>query len=276
MAGLTANARPKIISRHPASMQVSYLGFIGSSAIDGIDYLLTTEDLFAKEFAYLYTEKPLYLPCSYVAINSANKLTQISDRLDYGLPQDAFVFCALLNSYKITESVFSEWIKIMKLAENSVLWLIEESPKMRENLIKFSKNQGLNTDRLFFSHKISPLEYRARLQAADLFLDTSPYSNGATAHDAILSGLPVLTCPGKTMMSRFSGHLMKQLGLNELVAQDWLEYRKIAVDFATNPKKFAEVREKLLVNIENSDLFNIQRFAIDFGNTLKTTYRNRI
>ena len=37
---------------------------------------------------------------------------------------------------------------------------------------------------------------------ADLLLDTSPYSSGATAVTALAAGLPLLTCPGDSFASR--------------------------------------------------------------------------
>lgn len=275
LAGLTANARPQIVSRRPAPIQVAYLGFVGSSAMEAMDYVVTTEDMFSAEFESAYTEKPLFLS-SYVTIESQEMINSPPNREDFGLPKDVFVFCALLNSYKISEPVFNSWLNIMRSVESGILWLIEENSSMRENLIAYAKSQGINPDRLIFSKKSEPKDYKAKLRAADLFLDTFPYSNGATTHDAILSGLPVLTCPGNTMMSRFSAHLMSRLGLNELISKDRNEYERLAIEYANNPEKLENVRSKLRNSFKTSDLFDVHGFANEFGRALKSVYKKPI
>ena len=48
---------------------------------------------------------------------------------------------------------------------------------------------------MVFARRVATSEYLARLQLADLFLDTLPYNAGTTASDALWAGLPVLTSP---------------------------------------------------------------------------------
>ena len=56
-------------------------------------------------------------------------------------------------------------------------------------------------------------EYLARLQHADLFLDTEPYNAHTTASDALWAGCPVLTRPGDTFAARVAGSLNHHLGM---------------------------------------------------------------
>jgi len=269
MSGLTAGGRPQILNYRPAPMQVSYLGFIGSTAIEAIDYIMTVQDLLPSKFESCFTEKPLYLPGPYFAIDKSTQMNVSFTREDCGLPSEGFVYCALLNSYKITPTVFDCWLRILKAVDKSVLWLVEENLTTRQNLVEYARAHGVDESKLVFSKRMHPEQYRASLAVADLFLDTSPYGNGATTHDAILANLPVLTCPGNTMMSRLSSHMMKQAGWGQFSVNTWDEYERQAIYFGHYPENLAKQKQQMRASFGTGKLFDAHIFAHDFGETLK-------
>ena len=100
--GFTQNARPGIFARRPAPVQVNYLGFPGTMGADYIDYIIADPCLFRPRMNDAYAEKVVTLPHSYMPHDSAGRA--ISDagfeRAQFGLPDDAFVFCCFNNAYK--------------------------------------------------------------------------------------------------------------------------------------------------------------------------------
>ena len=74
----------------------------------------------------------------------------------------------------------------------------------------------------------------ARNACADLFLDTAPYGAHTTANDALLAGLPVLTCAGETFASRVAGSQLHAIGLPELVTSNLADYEALALALAAN------------------------------------------
>lgn len=231
LMGPTANARPGIFMCKPAALQVSYLGFLGPNVIPEIDYLVCDQYVVPPETEAQYGAVALRVP--FYQIN--NRLRIASDppsRSSQGLPDEAFVFCALNNSYKITPEVFDRWMQILKSVPNTVLWLLEENDFVRQRLLREGAKYGVGQDRLIFAKPVPPHEYLARFCCADLFLDTSPYNAGITASDALWMGLPVLTCPGKTYTSRMAADLLLQLNLPQFVAASWADYVQKAVVFA--------------------------------------------
>jgi predicted O-linked N-acetylglucosamine transferase (SPINDLY family) len=274
MAGLTAGARPAIVAHRVAPTQVSYLGFIGSSGIDALDYIISTPDMLLHEHASGYSEKPLYLPGSYFAINKDIVDLDVPDlsREQCGLPPNAFVYCALLNSYKITQSVFECWMRILSQVESSVLWLVGDNETVKKNLIKHAAKFGVNSSRLIFMQRVHPGHFRSCLSCADVFLDTSPYGNGATAREAILANLPMLTCPGNTMMSRLSGHLMLQLQMNDFVVRDWDTYENFAVKLGKSPKLISQYKGAMKNAQKSNPLFDADKFAQEFGMVLQRAH----
>ena len=45
------------------------------------------------------------------------------NRSELGLPDDAFVFCCFNNNYKISQTEFDIWMRLLTKVEGSVLWL---------------------------------------------------------------------------------------------------------------------------------------------------------
>ena len=258
MVGLTAGGRPGIFMYRPAPIQVSYLGFLGPVGIPEMDYIVCDSYVVPPESAIFYGAKPIYLPF-YQVNNSLRQSASPPSRSAVGLPDDAFVFCAINNSYKLTQEVFYHWMQVLLQTNNSVLWLLEENPEVKENLLRESRKYGIDPNRLVFAKPIDPSDYLARFACADLFLDTSPYNAGITASDALWMGLPVLTCPGNTYVSRMAADLLIQMDLGEFVCQSWGEYVKKAVNYCQS-KDMA----KTLLNqrfTRNSPIFNSSQFV---------------
>jgi predicted O-linked N-acetylglucosamine transferase (SPINDLY family) len=235
-----------------------------------VDFIMTTRDLFPSEGANGYSEAPLYLPGAYLTVDPLAPHNAPCSRTQAGLPEAAFVYCALLNPFKLRPALFERWVHILGQVPGSVLWLVEENTTARKNLIEFAQARGLDASRLVFTPRITPADYRARLQLADLFLDTSPYGNGATAHDAVLANLPMLTRPGSTMMSRLTAHVMAHMRMQPLVVKDWHSYETTAIQLGNHPQLLAEAKQRMREARPSSALFDHLRFAREFGDTLRS------
>ena len=65
-------------------------------------------------------------------------------------------------------------------------------------------------------------------------LDTSRWSGGNTALDALACGLPIVALPGRFMRGRQSMAMLEQAGMPELIARDDEDYVRIAARLATD------------------------------------------
>ena len=108
-----------------------------------------------------------------------------------------------------------------------------------------------------------------RNAAADLFLDTYPYGAHTTANDALLAGLPVLTCAGETLVSRIAGSQLYAVGLPELITTSFGEYEALALDLARRPEVLSALRARLAVNRNTHPLFDMTRYASDFADAME-------
>jgi CRISPR-associated protein Csy1 len=82
-------------------------------------------------------------------------------------------------------------------------------------------------------------------QLCDVMLDTVHWSGGNTSLDAIASGLPLVTLPGTLMRGRQSAAMLRQLGLDELVAKDRDDYVRLAVELGKDAGRRRAIRATL-------------------------------
>jgi predicted O-linked N-acetylglucosamine transferase (SPINDLY family) len=179
-----------------------------------------------------------------------------------GLPERGFVFCCFNNSFKITPEVFDIWMRLLKEIDDSILWLSPANSSAPDNLRREAEKRGVAPDRLVFASRV-PLneDHLARLQHADLFLDTTPYNAHATACDALWAGVPVLTCSGASFASRVAGSLLGAVGLPELISGSPEEYEALALKLARDPALLGSLRQKLARNRNTFPLFDTDRFT---------------
>jgi predicted O-linked N-acetylglucosamine transferase (SPINDLY family) len=191
-------------------------------------------------------------------VDGARLIAPPPSRAEAGLPEEAFVFCAFNNNFKITAPVFDIWMRLLQHVPGSVLWLREG---VNETLRREAVARGVAPERLVFAAHV-PLEvHHARHQLADLFLDTLPYNAHATAADALWAGLPVLTRLGETYPGRVAASLVTAAGLPELVTQSAEEYESLALALARDPARLKALREKLAANRATAPLFDTPRLA---------------
>lgn len=271
--GLTLGTRHDILSWRPAPVQITYLGFPGTTALPAIDYVIADRFVLPEELAPHFTEKPLYLPGCFQINDRQRAIGARPTRAECGLPDDAFVFCSFNSTFKITPEMFGAWMKILRRTSNSVLWLIADSDTVRDTLRQTARQQDVDPDRLIFAKRVAPENYLARYQVADLFLDTNPFNAGTTASDALWAGLPLLTYAGATFGSRMAGSLLHAVGLPELVTHTLADYEEAAVALATDRSRLAALRQRLAENRDGSALFDTPRFVRDYENLLETVVK---
>jgi len=262
LKGHTKDARLEILTHRPAPIQVSYLGYPGTTGTEFIDYVIADEIVLPFDQQPFYTEKIVHLPECYQVNDSKRRIGEYTPtRREVGLPDQGFVFCCFNRNYKITAPVFDLWMRLLGAVEGSVLWLLGDNVPAERNLRKEAVARGVDPTRLVFAERRPAEEHLARHRLADLFLDTLPYNAHTTASDALWVGLPVLTCRGQTFAARVAASLLHAVGLPELVADNLQAYETLALRLATDSSLLGGLREKLAQNRLTRPLFDTDRFC---------------
>ena len=264
MHGLSSGARPGIFSLRPAVLQGTYLGFIGTTGMPWLDFLVADRYTIPDDEQIYYTEEILYVePCFLpLALNRpANNM--IVTRSSCHLPEQSIVMAAFGNIYKTTEPMLQNWIHILKEVPNSVLWLLDDNPVASSRLKLLFSREGVDPIRIIFTPRVAYAQYLARLSLADLFLDTYPYNCGSTTRDVVSAGVPIITRSGRTMVSRMTGSVLKSVGLEMLVARSDDHYRQLAVQLATDGPVRDAVRRHLM-EVRNISTLLLQQLVSSF------------
>lgn len=158
-------------------------------------------------------------------------------RSQYGLPENAVVYCNFNQLYKIDPITLETWANILKRVPSGVLWLLRFPAVGEANVLNTIQKLGVPTARVIFSPVAPKEEHVRRGRLADLCLDT-PLCNGhTTGMDVLWAGTPVLTLPLETLASRVAASQLYALGFPELVAASRQEYEDIAVRLGSNPSE---------------------------------------
>ncbi len=244
--GLSSGLRAGVLALRPAPVQVTWLGFIGTTAMPWIDYVIGDHYTLPDALAPYFSEKFLRLDTCFLPADRQRYLeVPVRTRADEGLPEDAVVFGCFNNSYKINPSMADLWIRILERVPGSVLWLVDDNPEATRNFRNHVTRAGMDPGRVVFSPRAGTDHYLARLRLMDLFLDCFPYNAGSTARDALEMGTPMLTLSGRSFVSRMVGSALHHLGLHELITGDAQAYVETAVSLGNQPQRLQQLRQRV-------------------------------
>ena len=278
LMGFTKNNRHEIFNKRCAPIQVSYLGFAGTTGLGNMDYLIADKNVITDENRKFYSEKIIYMPDSFMPNNQSQTIsTKKNLKEDQGLPNDSIVYCCFNKHYKITPEIFDLWVNILNNVENSVLWLNSAEQQTKENIYKHSKKMGLNPGRIFFTNRSKNYsDYLSKHKLADIFLDTSPFSAHSTGCGSLIAGVPIITLAGKTYANNVCSSLLKAIDMDELVSKNIEEYKKKAIDLGNNAKKLLKIKEKIKNKNVEKNLFNSKIYTQNLEKAYKQIYEIKI
>lgn len=266
--GYTKGARNEIFAMKPAPVQVSYMGFPGTTGASYIDYLVTDQFVSPMRYSHIYSEKLVHLPHCYFVNDYKQKNRDVLEpvcrhkRSDYGLPEDKFIFACFNQLYKMDPEIFTTWCNILKRVPNSALWLLRFPAAGETRVRAFAAAQGVKPDQIIFTDVAMKQEHIRRSALADLFLDTPLCNAHTTGTDILWAGLPMVTLPLEKMATRVAGSLCLATGVGEeMIVSSMKEYEEKAVSLAENRPKLQALANKLKAARMTCPLFDTSRWV---------------
>ncbi|MGA3067057.1 MAG: tetratricopeptide repeat protein [Tepidisphaeraceae bacterium] len=258
----TKEHRLKVFAQKPAPIQVSYLGYCGSSGLSTMDYRFT-DRYFDPPGADQsgYTEKSYTLPRTYWVYEPVTRTPEVAP---LPAPAAGFVTFGCFNNYcKVSPATWDAWTRILLTVPNSRLMVYAERGRHRDAALKKIAAAGVDPARVTFVDNLPLRLYFPRYHAVDIALDPFPFCGGTTTCDTLLMGVPVVTLRGKTAVGRAGVSILSNLGLPELIADTVDQYVQIAADLAGDLPKLAELRKNLRTRMQSSPLMDAPAFARD-------------
>lgn len=272
LKGYTKGNRVNIFNNRLAPVHVTYLGYPGTTGMDQMDYMIADPVTIPAKLRKFYTEKILYMPDCYQPNDDQRAAADtVPSRAEAGLPEDAFVFCSFNSPYKVSPDEFDVWMKLLDRVPNSVLWFYAPREKTCEYILKEAKKRGIGPERIVFAGFAGQKEHLARLQLADVFLDTFAVNAHTTASDALWAGVPVVTKTGKQFAARVATSLVHCAGVPELAAATTQQYQALALKLARDPEYLAAIKARVKAGIETGPLYDTEKFTRNFEALLEKT-----
>ena len=271
LAGHTAYNRLGVFALKPAPLQVSYLGYPGTTGLPTIDFRIT--DAFADPQGtteHLHIEKLIRVPeCAWCfePDASAPEVEPLP-----ALKNGFVTFGCFNNMAKLNPALFETWAEILLRVPGSHLRLKARTltdDGVRKELKSYFTERGIEEDRLdFFGHTKKIADHLNHYHSVDIALDSFPYHGTTTTCEAMWMGCPVVTRAGKTHVSRVGVSLLTAVGLQEFITDTREAYIEKVVALAGQTERLQELRGGMRDRLRQSVLMDEKRFVQGFEKAL--------
>ncbi len=275
LAGHTAHNRLPVFAWKPAPVQVTWLGYLGSTGLQAIDYVLADAWALPTGEEDQFVETPWRLPDAYICFSPPDAAVPVG-----ALPalENGYVtFGCFNNLAKMTERVVACWADVLRAVPESRLYLKARAlgaAEVREQTLRRFEERGIGSGRLILEGQVARREdHFLSCHKVDIALDPFPYPGITTTVEGLWMGVPVLTLKG----DRFIGHqgetILHSAGLPDWIAGSEDDYIAKAIAFAGDTQRLAALRAQLRQRVLASPLFDAPRFARNLEGALRGMWR---
>jgi len=266
-----ANNRMMVFARKPAPVQVTWLGYPGTTGLRTMDYRLSDPHLdpAGLDDAF-YFEKTIRLPQTFWCYDPHSELP-VSD-----LPAKSnghITFGCLNNFAKVNDGTLDIWSRILSAVPGSKLLLLAPTGSARERVLARLEQNGIAVDRIEFVDRQPRSAYLGAYNRIDIGLETFPCNGHTTSIDAAWMGVSVPTMPGATAISRGGTSILSNLGLQDLIARSADEYVRIVSELAMDIPRLANLRATLRPRLAASPLMNGPQFTREIEKTFRDMWK---
>ena len=246
-------------ARKPAPVQLTWLAYPGTTGLTAIHYRLSDPHLDPPGTDAFYAEKTLRLPDTFWCYDPLTDEPAVNNLPAHDTGH--ITFGCLNNFAKVTDTTIDLWAKALTRVAGSRLVLLAPEGVARKRVIDLFAARGIDPSRIEFVGRQPRAAYLATYNRIDLCLDTFPYNGHTTTLDSLWMGVPPITFPGTTAVSRGGLSLLSNLQLGEFVAKDASDYADTAARICQDPGALAALRSSLRDRMRASPLMDAPRFA---------------
>lgn len=271
LSGHTGYNRLPAFALKPAPLQLSWIGYPGTTGMEAIDYYLI-DSRYAQPGVLdkAFVEKLIYLP----AIQQFQPQKESPDVGVLPALKNGYVTFASFNRpKKINDNVVRVWSEILHRVDDAKLLIgYMSDSQMISHFIAMFEKEGISEERLLFRKKMPLNEYLTLHNEIDVLLDTFPYTGGTTTYHAIWMGVPTLTIAGDTIASRQCSAGLNFCGLDDFITGDEAQYITKAVSLAAQPSALNTLRQSLRASLQERSITQV-REAIYFEQAMEIIWQ---
>lgn len=269
LSGHTASNRLPVFARKPAPIQITWIGYPGTTGLDAMDYRITDAYLDPPGLTdRYYSEALIRLPVTSMLYQPVPQCPPVNELP--ALRSGAFVFASLNNLKKINQAVVNLWGRILKALPQAKLMMgnVTEGA-IEQRIVAMFASCGIGSERLLLRDRMPLIDYLELHHQIDVALDPFPYNGGTITNHSLWMGVPVITMAGKHTVSRMGVGYLASLGLTELIVDSEDEYLQLAIKMAQNLPALNQMRQSLRTKMQNPE-----GGRLDIVQALELVYRD--
>lgn len=277
LSGHTAGNRLAVFAQRTAPVQLSWLGYGGSTGVAAMDYFLADPWLAPPEVQAEFTETLWRLPMAFFCLTPPHEVVAQPEAMGPlpALANGHITFGCFNSTVKLNDAVLALWARVLHAIPESRLLLKARQlgdAAQRQRIAQRFAALGVAGHRLQLEGAEPRAAYLAAHGRVDIALDPFPYPGGVTTTDALWMGVPVLTWPRSSALSRQGESILRNLGLHDWVARDEHDYLAKALRHAADLSALAAMRRDLRQRLLGSPLCDAERFAGEMESALRAMW----
>ena len=263
LSGHSVKNRLGVFAKKPAKIQVSWAGYLMSTGLKQMDYIIVDPYVVKQTDQKYFSEKFIFLNDIWCCYSNTSFLN-IKVKKDLPLAANKFItFGSFNNLLKLNFEVIKVWSQILTNIPNSKLFLKNEMlghEFIKERVSKKFLDNGVKKDQLILEG-LSPRSILLQCyNRIDIALDTFPYNGGSTSFESSKMLVPLLTKQGNFFVSRCGLSINKNLMMDDWIADTNNSYIEKAISFSNNIDYLYSINKKLKSTVDTSPLFNTEKF----------------
>ena len=271
LSGYSSLNRLSVFTAKPAPVQITAFGFLKTTGLEEIDYILLDENILIDEDDF--KEKVLKIKEIWSTLDTTNICFKTEE-----LPQKInkyITFGAFNNFNKLNEKTLKLWSEILRnVPESKILFnnYSYEDSKVRDFLYSVFKKNNVNKNKILIENGGNREKILKDYNKIDILLDTYPYGGGTTSLEAAWMCVPILTISGKSFVSRGATSVNQSLGMSEWNCNNDNEYLEKAIKFSNDVNLLKKIKFELIVKRKNNKIFDNAFYAKNFYSLIKEVW----
>ena len=279
LAGHSAYNRLPVFAWKPAPLQVTWLGYLASTGVPGMDYLLADPVSVPDHERGQFTEQVWHLPHTFNCYTPPAEHPKLAVAAPPALCNGYVTFGCFQRLNKLSDTTLALWGRVLNALPQARLYLRNEgmnSEAARGRLLKRMADVEIAPARVTFGGRIHEREdYLSTYADVDIVLDTFPYPGTTTTCEALWMGVPTVTLARGGMLGRIGASLLTCAGLAEWVAWSEDDYVALALRQGSDIERLARLRTGLRQQVAATALFDAGRFAPQLEEALLAMWKRR-
>ena len=268
LAGHTAENRLLVFARKPAPVQITYLGYPGTTGLSAIDFRVTDGLADPASADENYTESLLRLPHSLWSYEIAAQMPTVSELP--ALNRGYLTLGSFNNFNKLDARSIALWARMMREVPRTrlVMATVPEG-RARTDLLAEFEALGVEPSRIDLLPWLEGVTFLQELARVDVSLDPVSVNGATTTCESLWLGVPVISRVGSRFLERAGLSILTSAGLPEYACDSDDACVKLVRDLASDLPALADLRATMRERLVKTSLFN----GTEFTRSLEALYR---